>query len=221
MTAAFAENDLEKSLAEYPFSQTVTVCDKGIIYRQGDRCDQVFWIVRGIVKLDHISPQGHVLTIALLRRGDLLGNLQSAADADLMEETAQAIGTTHLFRCDRARFRKLLEEQSNAAWQIFERLSMRRRQAERKLRSALTESVEKRVIESLLDLSETFGTRCTHGYALEIQLTQQELADLVGANRSVVSTIMNDLRNRGLLDYTRELICVHDTAFQDFCKQLP
>ncbi|WP_244073696.1 helix-turn-helix domain-containing protein [Nitrosomonas sp. PY1] len=61
-----------------------------------------------------------------------------------------------------------------------------------------------------------FGIRCTHGYTLEIHLTQQEVADLVGASRSVVSTILNDFRNRGM--YTRDQICINDAALIDSCR---
>lgn len=64
----------------------------------------------------------------------------------------------------------------------------------------------------LFELTQLFGTRCLHGYALEIFLTQQELADLVGASRSVVSTIMNNFRDQGVLNYTREQICINDPA---------
>lgn len=53
----------------------------------------------------------------------------------------------------------------------------------------LTPSVEDRLVTTLLDLAQLFGARCTHGYSREIFLTQQELADLVGASRSVVSTV--------------------------------
>ena len=91
-------------------------------------------------------------------------------------------------------------------------MSNRQQQIERKLRTILTQPVDQRVIATLLDLAQLFGTRCKHGYSLEIFLTQQELADLVGASRSVVSTIMNEFRNRGLLDYTREQICINDAA---------
>jgi CRP-like cAMP-binding protein len=52
---------------------------------------------------------------------------------------------------------------------------------------------------------------------LEIHLTQQEVADLVGASRSVVSTVLNDFRNRGMLDYTRDQICINDAALADSC----
>ncbi len=43
---------------------------------------------------------------------------------------------------------------------------------------------------------------------VRLGLTQQELADLVGASRSVVSTILNRLRDQGILDYNREYLCV-------------
>ncbi|MGH8559125.1 MAG: Crp/Fnr family transcriptional regulator [Methylococcales bacterium] len=219
MSEPIADDKLEKWLQQYPFSQLLTITDKGVIYRQGDRCAEVFLLIKGVIKLDHVTPLGNTLTIALLHRGDLLGKLNAQNDAESMEDTAQAIGEVRLYRCNQGKFRELLSQKSDVAWQVFDRLSTRCRQAERKLRSALTQTVETRVIETLKDLSNTFGIRCTHGYALEIHLTQQELADLVGANRSVVSSIMNDLRNRNLLDYTRELICIHDTAFDDFYKQ--
>lgn len=211
--------NLEKSFEKCPFVQRIHIENDGILYRQGDPCCQVFWIIRGIVRLDHIDPRGNTLTLALLRRGDLLGNLEVSATPGKTDETARAINEVYLFRLEQTRFREWLSQNPEVAWQVFERLSANRRQAERRLRSFLTESVENRLIETLKDLAKLFGIRCTHGYALEIHLTQQELADLVGANRSVVSTIMNNLRNRGLLDYTRNLICIHDKAIAELSEK--
>ena len=47
-----------------------------------------------------------------------------------------------------------------------------------------------------------------HGFGQHLRLTQQELADLVGASRPVVSTILNKLRAKGVLGYNREYVCV-------------
>jgi CRP-like cAMP-binding protein len=49
---------------------------------------------------------------------------------------------------------------------------------------------------------------------LEIRLTQQDLADLVFATRPVVTKVMNELRRGGFLDYTRNLICLNDSALE-------
>ncbi len=106
-------------------------------------------------------------------------------------------------------------QQTELAWHILEGIYTRKQKVERKLRTVLTQPVEVRVIETLIELSEIFGIKCTHGYALEIHLTQQEVADLVGASRSVVSTALNDLRSRGMLDYTREQLCINDVTLRN------
>lgn len=108
--------------------------------------------------------------------------------------------------------------QAELAWYVIEDMYARKQRVERKLRTILTHSVETRVITALLELAEMFGIRCTHGYTLEIHLTQQEVADLVGASRSVVSTVLNDFRSRGMLDYTREQICINDAALHNSCE---
>ena len=60
----------------------------------------------------------------------------------------------------------------------------------------MTQSVEWRVIETLVELAGTFGAQCPHGFSLEIRLTHQDIADFVGASRQVVSSILSDLRKR-------------------------
>ncbi len=52
------------------------------------------------------------------------------------------------------------------------------------------------------------ATRCNHGFGQHLRLTQQELAVLVGASRPVVSTILNKFRDKGVLGYNREYVCV-------------
>lgn len=195
-----------------PAIQQIEVSDKCFLYRQGEHCTTFFWIKEGIVKLSHLTWQGNELTLALLQPGDILGRLQSDANVQAMEESAQAIGKVVFYRIENVDFRKSLSHWPEVSWSILEAISRRQQQIERKLRTILTQSVEKRIIATLLELAQLFGTRCTHGYSLEIFLTQQELADLVGASRPVVSTILNDFRSRGLLDYTREQICINDMA---------
>lgn len=208
------QNSLETWRQLCPSVQSIDIPDKGVLYRQGDACPHVFLIEKGIIKLSHITEQGNEWTIALLKQGDMLGCLQSGVGTKAMEESAQAIGQAALVRFERDDFKTLAIDQPALLWQMFETQCFRRHQAERKLLSILAQPLENRVIAMLKELAGMFGIRCAHGYALEIQLTQQELADLVGASRPVISTIMNDLRNRGILDYTRELICVKDGLYQ-------
>ena len=71
----FPEGDLEKWGENLPALVEINVPDKGLIYREGDRCTKVFCIIKGVVKLSVMTEQGNELTTALLRRGEIFGSL--------------------------------------------------------------------------------------------------------------------------------------------------
>lgn len=211
----FSENNLERWRQICPSIQSINIPDKGFLYRQGHPCSHVLLVNKGIVKLSYLTEQGNEWTVALLMRGDIIGHIQTDSEEKVMEETAQAVGEVTIFRFEHHDFKELIFQQPDLSWQILETQCIRRQQAERKLLNILAQPIKNRIIAMLKELAEMFGIRCTHGYSLEIHLTQQELADLVGASRPVVSTILNDLRSCGILDYTRELICVNDVLFSN------
>jgi CRP/FNR family transcriptional regulator, cyclic AMP receptor protein len=213
----FFECDLRELQKDYPSIQEINISNKAFLYHQGDHCSELFWIKSGIGKLSHLTEQGTEITIALFEKGDVIGGLQNNSVAQDMEETAQALGDVEFYKVAYNDFKAMMAHQPELAWYVFEKIYTRKQKIESKLRTTLTQPVEKRVIATLLELAEMFGIECTHGYALEIHLTQQEVADLVGANRSVVSTILNDFRNREMLDYTRDQICINDAALMDHC----
>lgn len=211
----FFECDTNQLQKDYPSILEINVPKKTFLYRQGDRCSNLFWIKSGIVKLSHLTEQGGEITIDLVKRGGVIGCFQNNFAGQEIEETAQALSEVNYYRIAYSDFKVMMSHQAELAWYVIEEMYARKQRVERKLRTILTQSVEIRVITTLLELAEMFGIRCTHGYTLEIHLTQQEVADLVGANRSVVSTILNDFRNRGMLDYTRDQICINDAALVD------
>lgn len=210
---AFFECDLKQLQKDYRSIKEINVPNKAFLYCQGDRCSDVFWIKNGIVKLSHITEEGIETTITILGKGSVIGCFWNNSVSAEVEESVQALGEVNFYRIEKSDFKALMSHQTELAWHVFEEINARKQKVERKLRTVLTQSVEIRVIATLLELAEIFGIKCTHGYALEIHLTQQEVADLVGASRSVVSTILNDFRSRGMLDYTREQICINDAAF--------
>ena len=214
----FFERDTDHLQKDYPSILEINISKKSFLYRQGDHCSHLFWIKSGIVKLSHLTEQGTEITIDLLRRGDVIGCFQSTSAGQEIDETAQALGEVNFYRIAYSDFKAMMSHQAELAWHVIEDMYARKQRMERKLRTILTQPVEMRVIAALLELAEMFGIKCTHGYTLEIHLTQQEVADLVGASRSVVSTILNDFRNRGMLDYTRDQVCINDVALINSCK---
>ena len=71
--------------------------------------------------------------------------------------------------------------------------------------------VPARLADTLLTLAEAHGERCPHGGETDLRgITQQDLADLVGASRSFVSTLINEMKRDGVLGNVGRILCVRD-----------
>lgn len=179
------------------------------IYIQGERCGHLFCILSGQVKLARVSHEGKEFTTGLLTTGELFGPaLGGGSDSFEAQETAMTKGTVSVWRVPDKEFRNLLLHYPSLSLQVIDALARRQRQMERRLECFAFQRTEARLAETLRELSGGFATRCEHGFGLHLRLTQQELADLVGASRPVVSTLLNQLRKKGVLSYNREYVCV-------------
>lgn len=172
-----------------------------IIYRQGDDCPGACCVLQGHVKLTRLNRDGDAGTVALLKAGDWFGALDGRAGAAV--ETAVAKGVTRLRVLPRTQPR----EPSDAA-AIIESLARRQRFLELRLDALLRLDVRARLAAVLLDLATFCGQHCRHGHEIDVRLTHQELAELSGVSRPVVTATLNQWRKDGCLRYTREYICI-------------
>lgn len=189
-----------------PTARIVTIRHRGTIYRQGDPSRTVFCLLAGQVTVARINSEGATLTTAALGPGDFFG--PALSDAPAAEDMARAKGAATIWRVPIDEWRRLLLQHPAVAWDFVSLLGRRQRQMERRLESFAFKRTRARLAETFRELSGGFATRCEHGFGQHLRLTQQELADLVGASRPVVSTILNELRDEGVLGYNREYVCV-------------
>jgi CRP-like cAMP-binding protein len=195
-------------LRHCPTARTYTFRHGETIYSQGTRCNYLFIVLSGQVKLARVSLDGHELTTALMVNGEFFGPDLGNSDLPEAQETATAKGSVSVWRVPTKEFHNLLLNYPALSLRIFEVLARRQRQMERRLECFAFKRTEARLAETLRELSRGFEPRCEHGFGMHIRLSQQELADLVGATRPVVSTILNRLRRKGVLGYSREYLCV-------------
>jgi CRP/FNR family transcriptional regulator, cyclic AMP receptor protein len=189
-----------------PTARIVAIRHRGTIYRQWEPARTVFCVLDGQVIIARVSSEGANLTTAVLGAGDFFGPALSGATA--AEDTARAKGVVSIWRAPIDEWRRLLLHHPAVAWEFVSLLALRQGRMERRLQSFAFKRTEARLAEIFRELSGGFATRCNHGFGQHLRLTQQELADLVGASRPVVSTILNRLRDKGVLGYSREYVCV-------------
>jgi len=211
LLAGIPPEDLRR---DCPTARVVAIRHRGTIYRQGEPGRTVFCVLDGQVTIARVSHDGATLTTAALGAGDFFGPALSGATA--AEDTARAKGAVSIWRAPIDEWRRLLLHHPAVAWEFVSLLALRQRQMERRLESFAFKRTEARLAQTFRELSGGFATRCNHGFGQHLRLTQQELADLVGASRPVVSTILNKLRDKGVLGYNREYVCVR--GFEEIAK---
>jgi len=192
-----------------PSSSIRSIKHNSVIFRQGEPCAEVGCILDGQVTLVRVDQEGHSFTTDLLFDGELLGSRDGAEIGEL-SETAKTKGNVVLWRAPAREFRNLLLQNPPLCLRLLQRAAERQRRSELRYSSVVFLRTEARLAATLRELSRQFRTRCEHGFGLHLRISQQELADLAGASRPVVSTLLNRLRDQGVLGYSREYICVRD-----------
>lgn len=179
--------------------------EHAVIYRQHEKVAAPLLIDTGLVCLRRLFADGRVVVIDIAGAGDVIGNLSAQREGSATEE-AVALDDVRCTRLPSAIPGTGPAPAPDA--HLVQALIRRESRLKDRLVSQVSETVEQRVIRTLCDLAGQFNAPCTHGYSLEILLTQQELADIVCASRPVVSQVLNRFKEQKLLDYTAQQLCM-------------
>jgi CRP-like cAMP-binding protein len=179
------------------------------------------WLVAsGYVKLLDARNAGSLLVRLILGRGGLFGDCPFGTRAfrgfiSPQPEQAIAHGPAVLLELDRQEVEAASQASADFSTLLLESVTSRAQFLERRLLWQFTHPIRARLAATLRDLICFEGGRCRHGHTIDVRLTHQELAELVGAARPVVSAELARMREEGLIEYTRSYFCVDDLAGLD------
>jgi len=148
--------------------------------------------------------------LSILKPGDLFGEVLRP-EGSLMEELAVSSGKCEVWSIEGRDFRALLEARPALAVDVIRALNERVRQLRQRVLGLTRKDVPARLAEMLIALAQAHGERIAPGNELCLHgITQQDLADLVGASRSFVSTLINKMKRDGLLANQGRLLVLRD-----------
>lgn len=195
--------------------QVVAFAHAEVVYRAGDSASRIFILRSGRVRLhrateDSSQPAGSGSLLSLLKAGDLFGDLLRPAGS-VMNESAISVGESEAWSLESSELPALLDARPTLAIELLQALNERAHQLQKRVNALTFKEVPARLAEAILHLSETHGERCPHGSELDLRgVTQQDLADLVGASRSFVSTLINEMKRDGMLSNVGRTLCIRN-----------
>lgn len=179
------------------------------VFVEGEQGDRLFVILSGKIKVGRKAADGRENMLALLGPGELFGELS------LFDPGPRTASATALTDCELA----IMAHENLAPWvtdrpevgmQLLRVLARRLRRTNDAVADLIFTDVPGRVAKALLGLAQRFGTEVPGGLRVTHDLTQEELAQLVGASRETVNKALSDFASRGWVRLEQRAVVILD-----------
>ncbi|GAA1913727.1 Crp/Fnr family transcriptional regulator [Nocardioides lentus] len=180
-----------------------------VLFREGDSGDKLYVVLEGKVKLGRTSADGRENLLAVLGPGQMFGEL-SLFDPGPRSATVTAVTDSRFASLSHEDLLRWLEGRPTVARGLLSQLAARLRKANDVVADLVFSDVPGRVAKALLDLADRFGRTADDGVHVHHDLTQEELAQLVGASRETVNKALADFASRGWLRLEPRSVVIMD-----------
>ncbi|EMD99846.1 MULTISPECIES: cAMP-activated global transcriptional regulator CRP [Stutzerimonas stutzeri subgroup] len=174
---------------------------KSTIIYAGDRCESLFFIVKGSVTILIEDDDGREMIIAYLNAGDFFGEMGLFEKEGAEKERSawvRAKTECEVAELSYAKFRELTQQDPDILYALGSQMAERLRNTTRKVGDLAFLDVTGRVARTLLDLCKQ-PDAMTHPDGMQIKITRQEIGRIVGCSREMVGRVLKSLEAQGLV----------------------
>ena len=181
------------------------------LFHQGDPGDSLYVLVEGSVAVVVSSENGDRMVLTTLVPPDVLGEI-ALLDGGPRSASAEAVEETVALVLSRAAFQELMREHPPFVDQLLRSLGALVRRLSEQASDFVFLDLPGRVAKALLRLAEDAVRGSLDGVPVEVNVTQQRLAEMVGGSRQSVNQILHAFAGRDIVELhgRRVLICRPD-----------
>lgn len=188
------------------------------IFSKGDPGHSLFIVESGTVRIYIPGAQGTDLTLAVMGPGDSFGDM-SLLDGSPRSASAAALTDAVLYSLERTDFTNLILTRPEAALAILTNVARRLRDTNQMASDLAFMDVRGRLARKLLELAESAGVQRDGGVMINVPLTQEDLANMIGVTRESVNRNLSEFRKLGLVGRDGRKVIIRDPAgLQSFCE---
>ena len=203
--AGLADEDIRGLMA---LAKRRTFRSGEVIFHREDPGQVLYVIKEGKVKISLISPDGQEISLVVFGKGECFGEF---AILDGLPRSADvvALEKVECYTLQRSDFHNAIMKNPKIAIQIIEVLTRRLRSTDQMVEDLIFLDVYGRVAKKLLELADTHGTKVDDGTRIDVRLTQQEIASMVGASRESVNKVMGYFTDKNFISADKYKITLH------------
>lgn len=179
------------------------------LFVQGNHPYGIYCISHGNVKLTKVGPDGKESIVRIVSGGDILGHRSLFTD-DNYSATATAMEDTEVCFIDKKFILQTIKDQPTVALNIINKLSRDMGIAEKKLTSLHQKNVRERLAELLVSLKSSHGIKEGDRYKIELKLTREEMATMIGTANETLIRFMTEFKDAGIIEQEGKIIYIKD-----------
>ncbi|MGF7185102.1 CRP/FNR family transcriptional regulator [Desulfitispora alkaliphila] len=182
---------------------------KSVIVMEGEPADYFYFVLEGKVKLSKLSEDGQEKIVLIIGCEEFFGEV-SALDGGEQPLIAETLVSCKVAMLPIQCLREILEDTPRMALIIMDAMAKRMRQSYRQIKNLAMKNTQSRLASRLFKLSRDYGKKDGDVINIELQLTHQELASLVGTSRETVSRTLSGLEKENIISITNQRISILD-----------
>ena len=180
------------------------------IYFEDEPSKYIYLIVSGRVKIGSYKEDGKEVVKAILSIGEIFGELALAGE-EKRQDFAQALDeNTAICSMSIIDMQKLMANDQPLNLKIIKLIGMRIKKLERRIDSLVFKDARSRIVEFLRDMALEKGKKVGYEIMFKNYLTHKDIASLTGTSRQTVTTVLNDLKDKNLINFDRRRFLIRD-----------
>ena len=189
------------------------------LFVQGNPPYGIYCVSKGNIKVTQIGEDGKEAIVRIATAGDVLGHRSIFTD-QFYQATATAIEDSHVCFIDKKYIVKLVQEHPSVACNLIGKLGRDLGAAEHRISSFYQKNVRERLAELLLLLKSSHGAQEDSGaWRLDIKLTREEMASIIGTASETLIRFMSELKQEGYIEQKGKTIyLVNEEGLLDFAN---
>lgn len=180
------------------------------IYREGEYGDALYVVVSGVLKLFRPYSGSKEATLRLLRDWDIFGHIAFAGETK-QRAYAEAVTECTVTKVPKVFVERAVRQDPRVAFKLMTLLELRLVQYEELVKCLLPRETEVRLANLLPILSQKFGESNGSAVTIGLRLTHQDLAAMVASTRESVTKVLNEMRNREIIEIEGGRITLKDS----------
>jgi CRP-like cAMP-binding protein len=177
------------------------------LFVQGNHPFGIYCISKGNIKLTKTGPDGKETIVRIAYGGDILGHRSLFTD-DNYSATATAMEDTEVCFIDKKFILKIIEQNPTVALSIINKHTRDMGAAEKKLSSLHQKNVRERLAELILSLKATHGVKEGGRWKIELKLTREEMATMIGTANETLIRFMTEFKDAGIIEQEGKVIFI-------------